>query len=302
MSDLTKSQRYAWIIISLISAILVVNGAIAVHAALGRPLEFDEIWTLSKYASLPNWIDVFQDITVPNNHILNSLILQKVLSSGLFSASIVRISSAVIPAALTLPIVALLSRRLVKTTHSWPKHAAVQAMACALCASSPWFIRYAQTARGYALQSMLITLLVYLLFVMYDKREASPWSKRITEIGAFSTTACAVVHIPTSFVLCGIPWLIFGAITLRNQNYQFKNTWSRYTGPICSGICTAIFSVGWLLEKSSQFKIAKDRVGTSANLWEKIEHGAQMPFTIFGAIPLIALIVLAVVSPSKKIL
>jgi len=114
-------------------------------------LEYDEVWTIH-YVIKTHWLDIFSDISIPNNHPLNSLLIR--LSTSAFGNSLwaVRFPAFLSGIGLLIGVFALSRLVLRNRIAVW--------LAVNLAAFSPPLISYAQKARGYSLQACILVWLI----------------------------------------------------------------------------------------------------------------------------------------------
>lgn len=164
--------------------LLVAGGFVRAYRAT-HPMSPDESITVVWFASRSP-LDIISDYTIPNNHILHSLLVR--LSQALFGSSELATR---LPALLAgIALVAVLAWLAFKLFGSGPALAAA-----AFAAAAPPFIEYSAQARGYTLSACLLALaMVFLLYGQEDPRIRSPW---------VIYTACivaALVTVPSSMM------------------------------------------------------------------------------------------------------
>ncbi len=182
--------------------------AVAIFAAgfalrlttIGGALEYDEIWTLEFYAS-KSIGDIFADLSLPNNHPLNSLLV-KLTASGENSVSI-RLG-ALLAGLLSIPAAGYLAWLIYRRRRSVLWTMAVIALSAPLAA-------YSQLARGYSLQFFLLTV--------FGIGAALLWrgQKKIIANLAISLGAIgSILTLPTS-ILSLFPAALWTALSLVRQ-------------------------------------------------------------------------------------
>ena len=70
----TQSSSARWIYVAVMGLAIAAGLGLALDRALGRGLEYDEIWSLKHYSLAPGAGRIFSDLGEPNNHTLHSLL------------------------------------------------------------------------------------------------------------------------------------------------------------------------------------------------------------------------------------
>jgi len=147
-------------------ALLLLGAAIRVLRAT-RPMSPDESTTVVWFASRSP-LDIMSDYSIPNNHILHSLLVwmsHRVFGFNEFATRLPSLFAGI----LLVAVVAWLTYKLFGTGPA--------VVAAALAASSPPLVEYAAQARGYTLSALLLSLaLVFLLYAQEDPGARSPWA------------------------------------------------------------------------------------------------------------------------------
>jgi hypothetical protein len=132
----------------LIALALIAAGAALRLTQITGALEYDEIWTLESY-SRASFRVIFTDLSLPNNHPLNSLAvkLMRTLHPGVVAMRLPSLLAGI----LAIPAVGLLALLLFRR-----RGAALWAMF--LIAFSAPLAAYSQTARGYSMQFLFCVL------------------------------------------------------------------------------------------------------------------------------------------------
>lgn len=182
---------------SLLAFLLITFGIALRISGLGRALEYDEIWTLSHYVSAPFAV-IFTELSVPNNHLLHSLLAK--LSLSLFGIGVIQLR---LPAFLS-GIAVLISS--IPVTLRLTRSRGITLLVLAMLALNIPTLFYAQSARGYEIQFALLLAFAWGLLALADThRKKSPW---LPALGAATAAIGAVLTLPTS-VLFLIPPLAF---------------------------------------------------------------------------------------------
>lgn len=150
-------------------------------------LEYDELWSLQSYASLPVW-QILTDLGLPNNHPLNSLWLKIV--SGADSRVILRLHS------LLAGLGTVLAGGWFALYYFRSRRAALWSMVC-LAVSVP-LVGYSQAARGYSLQLFFITLFALSAVAMQPRFRAGGVRKYLPELGLVISGAGAIWSVTSS--------------------------------------------------------------------------------------------------------
>ena len=175
------------------------------NGLLTRSLEYDEIWTISNYSATP-FFSIFTDLATPNNHPLNTLFIQWSVNSLGAEFFSIRLPVFLFGIA-TLVLTALFTWKATKR-----KDTALFATACV--AFNGYLVHYAQTARGYSIQSFFVLLTaVSLYFLAQSKR------KVLFAILFLFAAICSCLTITSGLVfvcaLCGA----FVVVRLRKTNF-----------------------------------------------------------------------------------
>lgn len=177
------------------------------HDLNSRSLEYDEIWALEHYLSLPA-AEVFTTLSVPNNHSLHTLLCQ--YSCAVFGQT---------PWALRLPsfiagILFIPAAGLIAYLLSGARMAVF--MAVIFAAADGALAHYSQTARGYSLQALMVAMLI--VFILCTERfRQKPRLHLAFPCGTFLCSAGTILCVPTG-VLFVFPLLaLHGFYLLRKE-------------------------------------------------------------------------------------
>jgi len=176
---LTKQEKL-WLCL-LLTAAAAVRGFL-----IFRDLEYDEIWSLENYAALP-LSKIFSDLSTPNNHPVNTLLIKFLWFSKEFFWSI-RIGSLLFSTA-SVALLWLIGRKLFSRSAAW--YAAVAG------AFLPPLIVSGTTARGYA--GEMFYLLLFHLALLNCRKGSIKWC-----ITAAISALFAIISLPTA-VLYMVP-------------------------------------------------------------------------------------------------
>lgn len=154
-----------------------------------RGLEYDEIWTYTRYSS-ESVAHIFTELSTPNNHPLNSLFVK--LTTSVFGANSLSMR---FPAFISGVFLLLLVFALAKKVF-YSRLAAI--LACALVSFNGALIHFSQTSRGYEMQCLFLMLFITGLFFLNgasSRGEKFLWGLLMT-LGA----ALSVLTLPTSIL------------------------------------------------------------------------------------------------------
>ena len=230
----------------LTAAALTFGAALLRLPGINGPLEYDEIWTLERYASA-GLRTIFSDLSLPNNHPLNSLAVKLTASFG--TAAGIRLT-ALLAGILAIPLAGLLAWRLFRS-----RGAALFTMLF-LAGSAP-AIFYSQTARGYSLQLFLLLLFALAATGMRQSRGAR--GDLMPAILLVLSGIAAELTLSTSVLyLAGISAITIGFGIQRRLRQKDENRWI----PITAFALFGAFTLAWYLGHYQQLREAQ-RWGTA---------------------------------------
>jgi hypothetical protein len=258
---MTLNKKNITYIILLV--IISVSGIVLrYHQITTKAFEYDEIWTITNYASKTNSV-IFTDLAPPNNHPVNSLIIKYLVQLFGVNQLVVRISPLLCGIALLAAVGWL--------TWSLFKNRFAVVTAVLLCTFNGGLIHYSQTGRGYMLQTFMLTTML-LAIILYEKyrHTTKPASKAIllivipfSAITAILTLSPSILFI-TAFVAIHCFYLLDKYI-LKNGSIEFKhNIIQAVKENISLIICYAllyIFAIIWYVSNLSKFS-AGQQFGT----------------------------------------
>ena len=126
------------------------------RGAATRGFEYDELWTLTHYARKASIGEIFTDLGTPNNHPLHTLLVRFAVGSADDSELRTRLPSLLAGVALLVVLPAFF--------HGCTRDGEVSLLAFAWCISSAPLLHFAQAARGYELQTLLIVTFALLCY------------------------------------------------------------------------------------------------------------------------------------------
>ena len=189
----------------LIIGTILAGVILRFNGLLFRSLEYDEVWTITNYSATP-FFSIFSDLSTPNNHPLNTLFIQWTTTA--FGTEFFSIR---------LPVFLFGIATLILTTlFTWnvTKRKDCTLFAAVCIAFNGYLIHYAQTARGYSIQSFFVLLTAVSLYFLAQNR------KKVLPAILFLTAAvCSCLTITSGLIfvcaLCGA----FIAVRLRKEKF-----------------------------------------------------------------------------------
>jgi hypothetical protein len=160
------------------------------RGAATRGFEHDELWTLTHYAHKPSIGEIFIDLGKPNNHPLHTLLVRFAIGPANDSELRTRLPS-------LLAGLALLAM-LLPFFHGCTRDGEVSLLAFAWCISSAPLLHFAQAARGYELQTLLIVTFAFLCTrANHSERMETGWLVAAVMVGlaAILTLSTSVLYL-----------------------------------------------------------------------------------------------------------
>ena len=212
--------------------------------------EYDEIWTVQHYVSIPVG-RILSDVATPNNHVLNSLGIK--FFSGWIPNLVVAMR---LPALLAFAgLFLLLLRAVLKLYRDKAARGAV--MAAVLL--DGMILHYAETARGYSLQTFFVFGLLFSLLCFNSENgrnrvfNAVMWL--LCSVGSCLSVSSGVIFVA---VLTGLWLLLF--LPFRDG---IAKIWKEYRALIVSGVLFSLFVLIWYGGNYSQFAQGRSNFGES---------------------------------------
>ncbi|MEI6056151.1 MAG: hypothetical protein WCR55_08855 [Lentisphaerota bacterium] len=246
-------NRYHLLLIAF--AIIFLLGVYLRIKLIGRNLEYDEIWTLLHY-SLKSLSEIFTNLSTPNNHPINSLLIKYSISLFGAETAVLRI-----PALISGIFILILAPALTFLI-SRNKFAALLSML--LCALNSGLIYYSETGRGYELQTLLI-LMTAVLIVSLERKKPSP--NLIASI-ILLTGIASILTIPTSILFLfpiissHLIFLLLKTIKGTEAKSLIKNFINENWPVLISYTVLFVFCITWFGINYDQFKAGQSN-GTS---------------------------------------
>lgn len=213
------------------------GAAFRLYGAIGREMEYDEIWTLEFYVRF-GLKKIFTDLATPNNHPLHSfaaLISTSILGE---SAYAMRFPS-LICGILLIPVVYRISILVFKS-----KTAAITS--AGLAAFHGALIHFSQTARGYSIQTLLCSLFLLCLIRAYQEK-----TNTVNTVLLFISGICAVLTLPTSILFIGSAMFLFtAALIIRKKTIN--------PALLISGWLSCVVGIIWIVLNLKDLKAGQN--------------------------------------------
>ena len=160
MMETGKRKQETALILGITFVLVLLGIGLRIAGVHTRNLEYDEIWTFAHYVKLPVG-EIFTDLSTPNNHPLNSLLIKCFRMFNIHQLLQIRLP-ALFAGILLLVTFGSGLRRLTKSIPGL-------AFGVLLLALNIPLIRYSQTARGYEFQALFTACVMFsLLFFEMD--------------------------------------------------------------------------------------------------------------------------------------
>ena len=269
--------------LAVVVAMLVAGVVISIWVgAARRGLEYDEVWTLQEYAHAPSVMRVFSD-TTPNNHPLNSLLIRWVTSVLGTSEWVVRLPALIAGTCLLVGMPFVVRRM----TRRW----AVALLATVWVAGNAPFVHYAQTARGYSLQTLLI--FAYTIFVLIASSSREQEGRYLTlaagsGIAAMFALPNAVLFLPpvavVDIVARAIRWR--KRLTPTRERFLVREWRACVTYTALATVCAA-----WVVHGSVGYVDSQTKLGTHISSFSEWLHFCADMIGQLGLWPMVVLAV-----------
>ena len=229
--------------------LFAVLAAVRVMNILWNTPEYDEIWTVQHYRNIP-LPTVFSDVSTPNNHVLNTLGIRLFLSVVPNHNFAMRLTALLGFCGL---FVILLRAALML------KHNVARGAVLTLALLNGMMLHYAETARGYSLQSFFVFGLFFSLLCLQGKpRENRAFNAvmwLLCAVGACFSVSSGVLYVVILTGLWGILYIPFRA--------GAKSIWREYRSLILAGSFFSIVVLAWYGGNYSQFADGRTMFGES---------------------------------------
>jgi hypothetical protein len=209
--------------------VLIAAGAVGRWALINGQMMHDESYTFIAFARRP-LINIITNYHLPNNHILNSLLIHAVYSLvGNPSPAVVRFP-AFLAGVLTIPAVYFFAR----TLYGKP----VATLGASLVAFWPELMNVSASGRGY----MIMTLITICLFMTAEyvrkNRNRAAWAV-IVVLAALNIYTLPTAMIPVAIL--GL-WLLVSAL-LGDTSSEYGSRWNFIKYLLIFGVFTALLSL-----------------------------------------------------------
>ena len=212
--------------------------------------EYDEIWTVQHYVSIPVG-RILSDVATPNNHVLNSLGIK--FFSGWIPNLVVAMR---LPALLAFAGLFLLLLRAVLKLY---RDKAARGAVMAAILLDGMILHYAETARGYSLQTFFVFGLLFSLLCFDSENGRNRIFNSVMwllcAVGSCLSVSSGVIFVA---VLTGLWLLLF--LPFRDG---IARIWKEYRALIVSGVLFSLFVLIWYGGNYSQFAQGRSNFGES---------------------------------------
>ena len=230
-------------------ALLVV---IRIMYIQGKAPEYDEIWTMQHYMDVP-LPTVFSDVSAPNNHVLNTLGIRLFLSANLFRDEKIAMR---LPALLGFCGLFLV---LLQATLLLLKNNSVRGAVLAAVLLNGMVLHYAETARGYSLQSFFVFGLFFALLCFHfrppENRTFHAVMWLLCALGACLSVSSGVLYVA---ILTGL-WAVL-YVPFRKG---IGKIWREYRPLVFAGSLWILFVLAWYGGNYSRFAEGRAMFGES---------------------------------------
>ena len=199
----TKSPK----LLNYITAGILIFAGVLRVLPMCAELQYDELWTLINFTAL-NPLQILTDLSLPNNHPLNTLILKLLAQIG--SGALWLRAGVFVCGMLTVYLAGQIAAQLTGNSRAagWS--------AMLFTAASAPLILYSATARGYIYQCFGLLICFAGLMQCGKKRPAdgSVLKRYYPEIAIIAGSIIAIISVPTGIMFLipmGIGFLIFAA-------------------------------------------------------------------------------------------
>jgi hypothetical protein len=225
------------------------------RGAASRGFEYDELWTLTHYARKASIGEIFTDLGKPNNHPLHTLLVRFAVGPANDSELRTRLPSLLAGLALLAVLLPFF--------HGGTRDGEVSLLAFAWCISSAPLLHFAQAARGYELQTLLVVTFAFLCTTA-NHSERTGICLLVT---AVVVGLAAILTLSTS-VLYLVP---IAGCDLANRIFRWRTTGAAdlpglrrkaATALVLHGVWLAIAAV-WLWHNAGQLAKSRDTFGVA---------------------------------------
>ena len=242
-------NRQKWLLIACLAFFSFLL-AMRVLNILQHTPEYDEIWTAQHYVNEPV-STIFSDVSVPNNHVLNTLAVKcmlRVIPNRLLA---IRLTSLLAFCGLCFVLLRI-------STVLLKQNAARGALLAAVLLDG-MLLHYAETSRGYSLQVFFVAgLFLSLLRTGSGKPEDRLFNACMWLICA--TGACLSISTGALYVtiLTGLWGLLY--VPFRSG---IREVCRDYRALIAAGLCWSVFAIAWYGGNFREFSEGRAAFGES---------------------------------------
>ena len=215
---------------------------------LTRSLEYDEIWTLRNYVSLPAG-RILSDVATPNNHVLNTLGIKwfgNTFGLGPFTLRL--------PALLGFTGLFLL---LLSASERFLKNPALKILLTAGVLLDGMILHYAETARGYSLQVFFVSGMMLALLCYAECRAGNrKWTAAAWLLCALGSCLSVSSGVLFAAFLTGLWILLF--IPFRNG---LRAVLRENRSLLIAGCLCGLFILFWYVGNFRQFAAGRAQFG-----------------------------------------
>ena len=231
------------VLFALLAAIRVVN-------IWSNTPEYDEIWTVRHYTSIPVR-EVFTDVATPNNHVLNTLGIRFFLNLIPHQNLAIRLTALLGFCGLVLV--------LFRASLLLLKHNAARGAVLAAVLLNGMILHYAETGRGYSPQAFFVFGLFFSLLCFTlrppENRTFNAVMWLLCALGACLSVSSGVLYVVILTGLWGLLYVPFrGGV---------KKIWGEYRPLILAGILWSVFVLAWYGGNYSRFAEGRAMFGDS---------------------------------------
>lgn len=271
-----KKRQRRLIIIGMTVFLMLIT--VRVLNILNNAPEYDELWTVQHYLNLPV-MEVISDVATPNNHVLNTLGI-KFFSGIIPNRNLaMRMTSLLGFSGLCIMLI-LAVMRFLKTD-------AARGIVLAVVLLDGMVLHYAETARGYSLQTFFVFGLFLSLLRIHPGECGRTWLDSflwlVCALGSCLSVAFGAVHVT---VLTGLWALLY--LPFRGGAKRILNEWKPL---IPAGACCLIFGLAWYGGNYSRFAQGQAEFGeTFRSLPQYLRYcgGILLDTNLFAVLPCLA--------------
>lgn len=259
-------------------AVILMLIAVRVLNILNNAPEYDELWTVQHYLNLPA-AEVVSDVATPNNHVLNTLGIK--LFSGIIPNRNLAMRMTSLLGFCGLCVVLLLAvTRFLKTD-------AARGIVLAAVLLDGMILHYAETARGYSLQTFFVFGLFLSLLRIHPGERGRPWLDAflwlVCALGSCLSVAFGAVHVAVLTGLWALLYLPFrGGV---------KRIWDEWKYLVPAGACCLVFVLAWYGGNYARFAQGQAEFGeTFRSLPQYLRYfgGILLDTDLFAVLPFLA--------------